>query len=87
MWLRKYEKGSIIHIMTNTKIYPQEYIEAKQQLIKWKQELNQAIADGVSEDHREGIWDELEQCWYHILDLQSEHGFELDISMDDINKL
>jgi phosphoribosyl-ATP pyrophosphohydrolase len=46
--------------------------------------MKQAIADGVSEDDREGIWDEIEQCWYHILDLQSEHGFELDVSINNI---
>jgi phosphoribosyl-ATP pyrophosphohydrolase len=70
--------------MTNTKTYPEEYIKARQQLIDLKAEMKQAIADGVSEDDREGIWDEIEQCWYHILDLQSEHGFELDVSINNI---
>jgi phosphoribosyl-ATP pyrophosphohydrolase len=70
--------------MTTTKIYPEEYILARNQLISLKAEMKQAIADGVSEDDREGIWDEIEQCWYHILDLQSEHGFELDVSINNI---
>lgn len=69
--------------MTNTK-YPDEYIQAREELLRWKAELNQAIRDGVSEDEREGIWDEIEQCWYHILDLQSEHGFDLDVSIDNL---
>jgi len=67
-----------------TKIYPEEYIKARQELIDLKAEMKQAIADGMDEDQREGIWDEIEQCWYHILDLQSDHGFELDVSIDNI---
>ena len=70
--------------MTTTKTYPEEYIKARQQLIDLKAEMKQAIANGVSEDDREGIWDEIEQCWYHILDLQSEHDFELDVSINNI---
>lgn len=69
--------------MKNTK-YPNEYIQAREELLRWKAELNQAIRDGVSEDEREGIWDEIEQCWYHILDLQTEHGFDLDVSIDNL---
>jgi len=69
--------------MKTTK-YPDEYIQAREELLRWKAELNQAIRDGVSEDEREGIWDEIEQCWYHILDLQSEHGFDLDVSIDNL---
>jgi hypothetical protein len=69
--------------MKTTK-YPDEYIQAREELLRWKAELNQAIRDGVSEDEREGIWDEIEQCWYHILDLQTEHGFDLDVSIDNL---
>tara|TARA_S200002703_G_scaffold22701_1_gene19403 strand:- start:1655 stop:1879 length:225 start_codon:yes stop_codon:yes gene_type:complete len=66
--------------------YPEEYILARNQLISLKAEMKQAIANGMSEDEREGIWEEIEQCWYHILDVQSDHGFELDVSIDNITE-
>tara|TARA_Y100001938_G_C8066080_1_gene420255 strand:- start:1542 stop:1748 length:207 start_codon:yes stop_codon:yes gene_type:complete len=66
--------------------YPEEYIKARQELIDLKAEMKKAIADGVSADDREGIWDEIEQCWYHILDLQTDHDLELDVSIDNITE-
>ena len=58
--------------------YPKEYITLKNKFFKLKKELVQAKANNVEEEVLSGYWDEVEQCWYQILDCEQDYGFKID---------
>ena len=50
----------------------------KAQFDGWVKELNEMSDDNMMD--YEGTWDELEQCWYKILDYHRDTGKKLDKS-------